>query len=85
MADVQFSPQAQRDLREIVETLAGIAGLPTFASVRSGLALQLPFCFEVGAPCDCLVSSAPERPCDDVCWLDPLSSEPDGDASNFLD
>ena len=24
------------------------------------LALQLPFCFEVGAPCDCLVSSAPE-------------------------
>ena len=24
------------------------------------LTLQLPFCFEVGAPCDCLVSSAPE-------------------------
>jgi hypothetical protein len=49
------------------------------------LALQLPFCFEVGAPCDCLVSSAPDRPCDDVCWLDALSSEPDGDAPNFLD
>jgi hypothetical protein len=25
-----------------------------------GLALQLPFCFEVRTLCDCLVSSAPE-------------------------
>jgi hypothetical protein len=32
-----------------------------------------------------LVSSAPERPCDDVCGLNPLSSEPDGDAADFLD
>jgi toxin ParE1/3/4 len=29
MADVQFSPQAQRDLREIVETLTEVVGLPT--------------------------------------------------------
>jgi hypothetical protein len=28
--------------------------------VNFPLALQLPFCFEVGKPCDCLVSSAPE-------------------------
>ena len=49
------------------------------------LALQLPTRFEVRAPSDRLVSSAPERPCDDVGGLDPFSSEPDGDAPNFLD
>jgi hypothetical protein len=49
------------------------------------LALQLPFCFEVSALSDDLVSSAPERPCDDLCWLDALSSEPGGDAADFLD
>ena len=48
------------------------------------LALQLP-CFEMGALSDRLVSSTPERPCDDVCGLDPLSSESDGDAADFLD
>jgi len=32
-----------------------------------------------------LVSSAPERPCDDVCGLNPLSSESDGNAADFLD
>jgi hypothetical protein len=32
-----------------------------------------------------LVSSAPERPCDDVRGLDALSSESCGDAANFLD
>jgi hypothetical protein len=48
------------------------------------LALQLP-CFEMGALSDRLVSSTPERPCDDVCGLDPLSSESDGDATDFLD
>src|SRR5450755_1671378 len=47
------------------------------------LALQLPFCFEVRALSDRLVSSTPERPCDDVCGLDPLSSESDGDAADF--
>jgi hypothetical protein len=49
------------------------------------LTLQLPFCFEVSALSDRLVSSTPERPCDDVCGLDPLSSESDGDAADFLD
>jgi hypothetical protein len=52
---------------------------------RTRLALQLPFCFEVSALSDRLVSSTPERPCDDVCGLDPLSSESDGDAADFLD
>jgi hypothetical protein len=51
---------------------------------RIGLALQLPF-FEMGALSDRLVSSTPEWPCDDVCGLDPLSSESDGDAADFLD
>jgi hypothetical protein len=49
------------------------------------LALQLRFCFEVRSLSDRLVSSSPERPCDDVRGLDPLSSEPDGDAADFLD
>jgi hypothetical protein len=39
----------------------------------------------VSALSDRLVSSTPERPCDDVCGLDPLSSESDGDAADFLD
>jgi hypothetical protein len=56
-----------------------------FALALFSLTLQLPFCFEVRMPSACLVSSAPERPCDDVGRLDPLSSEPDGDAPNFLD
>jgi hypothetical protein len=54
-------------------------------SGTTALALQLPTCFEVRPLSGGLVSSAPERPCDDVCGLDPLSSEPDGDAPNFLD
>ena len=41
----------------------GRAGEPHHAA----LALQLPFCFEVSALSGSLVSSAPERPCDDVC------------------
>jgi hypothetical protein len=45
----------------------------------------LPTCFEVRPLSGGLVSSAPERPCDDVCGLDPLSSESDGDAADFLD
>jgi hypothetical protein len=49
------------------------------------LALQLPFCLEVRALSDRLVSSTPERPCDDMCGLDSRSSESDGDAADFLD
>ena len=48
------------------------------------LALQLSF-FEVSALSDSLVSSAPERPCDDVCGLNALLSESGGDAADFLD
>jgi hypothetical protein len=48
------------------------------------LALQLSF-FEVSALSFRLVGSAPERPCDDVCGLNPLLSESDGDAADFLD
>ena len=53
--------------------------------IRPALALQLPFCFEVRTLSDGLVSSTPERPCDDVCGLDALSSESDGDSADFLD
>jgi hypothetical protein len=45
------------------------------------LALQLPFCFEVRPLGGRLVSPAPEY----VCGLDPLPSESDGDAADFLD
>jgi hypothetical protein len=58
--------------------------MPSNLWVRT-LALQLRFCFEVRSLSDRLVSSSPERPCDDVRGLDPLSSEPDGDAADFLD
>jgi hypothetical protein len=57
----------------------------TFHVRSAALALQLPFCFEVRALSNRLVSSTPERPCDDVCGLNPLSSESDGDAADFLD
>jgi hypothetical protein len=50
-----------------------------------GLALQLPFFSEVRALSGRLVSSTPERPCDDMRGLNPLSSESDGDAADFLD
>ena len=49
------------------------------------LALQLPFCFEVRALSGSLVSSAPRRPCDDVCGLNTVTSESDGNAADFLD
>ena len=48
------------------------------------LVLQLSF-LEVSALSGSLVSSAPERPCDDVCGLNALSSESDGNAADFLD
>ena len=64
----------------------GTSGLMSGDGKRGdGLTLQLPFCFEVGALSGRLVSSAPERPCDDVCGLYPLSREPDGNAADFLD
>jgi hypothetical protein len=49
------------------------------------LALQLPTCFEMRPLSGGLVSSAPERPCDDVWGLDALSGESGGDAADFLD
>ena len=49
------------------------------------LALQLSSFLEVRALSGGLVSSAPERPCNDICGLDSLSSEFDGDAADFLD
>jgi hypothetical protein len=49
------------------------------------LTLQLPFCLEVRALGDGLVSSAPEGPRDGVCGLNPLSIKSDGNAANFLD
>ena len=45
------------------------------------LALQLPFCFEVSALSRSLESSAPERPCDDVCGLNMFSSKSAGNAA----
>jgi hypothetical protein len=63
-----------------------IPDLASFPGISPAtLALQLPTCFEVRPLSGGLVSSAPERPCGDVCGLDPLSSEPDGDAPDFLD
>ena len=58
---------------------------PAILNNRRYLALQLPFCFEVCALSGGLVSSTPEGPCDDMCGLDPLSSESDDDAADFLD
>src|SRR5271169_4601276 len=49
------------------------------------LALQLRFVFEVCAACFGLVSSSPERPCDDVRGLDAPLCELDDDAADFLD
>ena len=58
---------------------------PLHPGANLALALQLPTCFEMRALSGGLVSSAPQRPCDNVCGLDTLSSEPDGDAADFLD
>src|SRR6202011_4362960 len=49
------------------------------------LTLQLPICFEVRALSGSLVSSTPEGPCGDRGGSDPLSSESDGEAADFLD
>ena len=67
--------------------IADLAVQTSIAKFRNfiGLALQLSFGFEVRALSGRLVSSTPERPCDDMCGLDSLSSESDGDAADFLD
>jgi hypothetical protein len=49
------------------------------------LALQLRFGFEVSALSGSLVGSAPERPSDDVCGLNPLSRKSNGNAADFLE
>jgi hypothetical protein len=81
MAQVALGVPTDGSLR-LAPWLLGFAA-PLLAA--AALALQLRFCFEVRSLSDRLVSSSPERPCDDVRGLDPLSSEPDGDAANFLD
>jgi hypothetical protein len=75
------SGSSRRSQETIVETQV----LVTTRTAQSELALQLPFCFEVRALSHRLVSSTLETPCDDVCGLNPLSSESDGDAADFLD
>jgi hypothetical protein len=57
----------------------------SISALVEALALQLPFCFEVRALGGSLVSSAPAGPCDDVCRLNTLPSESDGNAADFLD
>jgi hypothetical protein len=50
-----------------------------------GLALQLHFLFEVSAASVGLVSSPPERPCENTVDRDAPLSELDSDATDFLD
>jgi hypothetical protein len=49
---------------------------------RKTLALQLPF--HVSPLCCCLMGPSPDRPRDDVGWLDVVLAESDGDTPNFL-
>jgi hypothetical protein len=49
------------------------------------LALQLQFSFEVSAASVGLVSSPPERPCENTVDRDAPLSELDSDATDFLD
>jgi hypothetical protein len=49
------------------------------------LTLQLHFPFEVSAACVGLVSSPPERPCENTVDRDAPLSELDSDATDFLD
>ena len=49
------------------------------------LALQLHFSSEVSAASVGLVSSPPERPCENMVDRDAPLSELDGDATDFLD
>jgi len=50
-----------------------------------GLALQLRPCLDMGAFGRSLVGSSPEGPGDHFGGLDPLLSQPIGDAADFLD
>jgi len=52
---------------------------------QGSLALQLHFSFEVSAACVGLVSSPPERPCENTVDRDAPLSELDSDATDFLD
>ena len=52
---------------------------------QQNLALQLHFSFYVRSPGFGLMSTPPERPCDDVGRLDAPLRELDGDAADFLD
>jgi hypothetical protein len=56
-----------------------------FENDSKKLALQLLFWFEVSALSGSPVSSAPERPCDNVGGLNPLSIKSDCNAADFLD
>lgn len=74
-------------LRSVIFPVASLAPATVrhaVATAQGGLALQLSF-FEVSALSGSLVSSAPERPCDDVRGLNALLSESGGDAADFLD
>jgi hypothetical protein len=59
------------------------SGADTFFNVS--LALQLHFSSEVSAASVGLVSSPPERPCENTVDRDAPLSELDGDATDFLD
>ena len=72
-------------IRRAILDRGGLGRLREGAQKEEALALQLPFCFEVRALGDGLVSSAPEGPCDGVCRLNPLSIKSDGNAANFLE
>jgi hypothetical protein len=52
---------------------------------QTGLALQLHFLSEVSAASVGLVSTPPERPCENTVDRDAPLSELDGDAADFLD
>jgi hypothetical protein len=54
------------------------------ASDFMGWALALQLHFDVSPSCSRLMGSSPDRPRDDVCWLDFSLAEFDGDAADFL-
>jgi hypothetical protein len=58
---------------------------PALAGSPPGLALQLHFSSEVSAASVGLVSSSPERPCENMVDRDAPLSELDNDATDFLD
>ena len=56
-----------------------------YAAVRWHLALQLRFCFKMGATRFGLVSASPDRPRDDMGGLDAPLRQLDRDTTDFLD